>query len=246
MIQPAPKVEPATATPARPKAAPLGIEPAVPSERVTTADVDVAPAVEPAYADPPSERGSIMVAATTIPEEEERGGTTSSGVEELRAMRSVSFEAPAAVVVGPAEKSVMQRLIPRRLRRLDERSVVSYGEVRRYVVVKSDGVVHVFADVVDRSPLYVVPLVGLVPRREDPDRPDYRSHTISPEAQCGGGMLAKNRSKGSLETVLLVDDGGTEAGEVRFQFTFDRDEAGIDASERFIAAVRSSSKGSAG
>lgn len=242
MIDPAPKVGPATATPARPKAAPLGIEPAVPSE---PADVDVAPAVEPAYADPPSERGSMVVAATTM-EEERGGGTTSSGVEELRASCSVSFEAPAAVVVGPAEKSVMQRLIPRRLRRLDERSVVSYGEVRRYVVVRSIGDVHVFADVADRSPLYVVPLAGLVPRREDPDRPDYRSHTISPEAQCGGGMLAKNRSKGSLETVLLVDGGGTEAGGIRFQFTFDRDEAGIDASERFVAAVLSSSKGSAG
>lgn len=247
MIEPAPKVEPATAAPATPKSAPRGIEPAAPSGRVTAADVDAAPAVEPARADPPAERGSIVAATDGTGGGEGGGGTRCcpSGPERLRASGSVAFEAPAAVVVGPAGKNAFQRLIPRRLRRLDDRSVVSYGEVKRHVVVTSDGIVHVYADAVDVSPLYVVPLSGLVPRREDPDDPDYRSHTISPETQQAGGMIAKNRSRGSLETVLLMDGGGgTErgGGDIKFQFAFDRGEAGIDASERFVAAVLSSSK----
>ncbi len=170
------------------------------------------------------------------------------GPEKLRASGLVAFEAPAAVVVGPAEKNVIQRrMIPRRLRRLDGRSVLSYGEVKRHVVVTDDGIVRVYADVSDASPLYVVPLSGLAPRREDPDDPDYRSHTISPEAQQGVGVIAKNRSRGSLETVLLVDGaGGTGGGgDIKFQFAFDRGEAGIDASARSLPAVLSSAPGGA-
>ena len=62
MIEPAPKVEAAKASAARPSAAPDEVaEPAISSMRVS---VDVAPAVEPAFAEPPTtESGSIMEGA---------------------------------------------------------------------------------------------------------------------------------------------------------------------------------------
>ncbi len=256
MIEPAPKVEPATALPARPKSAPRGIEPAVPSDKVTKTDVDAAPTVEPAHADPPSERGSIDSAPI-----DGRDDATSKAMSEPDKLRSshhcgISFESHAAVVIGPAEKSILQRcLFPRRLRNFDDPSVLSYGECKRYVVVTRDGNVHVYADASDRASLYVIPLAGLVPRREDPDRPHYFSHSISPTIQGGGcGIVAKTKSRRSLDTVLLVEGGvssGTTVEEddgdciIRYQFSFDRDEAGINASGRFVDAVLSSSKGNA-
>lgn len=197
MIEPAPKVEPATARPARPASAPRDIDPAMPSGGVTIDDVCVAPRVEPAYADPPTERGSISQHASVAGGEssiDDGGGadgtsSSSSGPEGLCTSKKFGmlYESYAAVVIGPAEKNAMQRLIPRKLRKFDDRSVLSYGECKRYVVVTGSGDIYVYSDVTDRYPLYVVPLAGLYPRREDPRNPHYRSHSISPMIQRGGG-----------------------------------------------------------
>jgi hypothetical protein len=149
----------------------------------------------------------------------------SSGLEVLRASNQITFESSAAVVVGPADKNALQKMIPRMLRKFDDRSVLSYGEVKRYIVVTSDGTIHVYAEATDPTVLYVIPLVGLVPRKEDPLNPYYYSHTISPEP------VANSKSKRSIHTVLLV-----EGSNIKFQFSFDTDLVGNDASERFVAA----------
>ena len=149
----------------------------------------------------------------------------SSGLEVLRASNQIIFESSAAVVVGPADKNALQKMIPRMLRKFDDRSVLSYGEVKRYIVVTSDGTIHVYAEATDPTVLYVIPLVGLVPRKEDPLNPYYYSHTISPEP------VANSKSKRSIHTVLLV-----EGSNIKFQFSFDTDLVGNDASERFVAA----------
>ena len=149
----------------------------------------------------------------------------SSGLEVLRASNQITFESSAAVVVGPADKNALQKMIPRMLRKFDDRSVLSYGEVKRYIAVTSDGTIHVYAEATDPTVLYVIPLVGLVPRKEDPLNPYYYSHTISPEP------VANSKSKRSIHTVLLV-----EGSNIKYQFSFDTDLVGNDASERFVAA----------
>jgi hypothetical protein len=111
-------------------------------------------------------------------------GMMSSGLEVLRASNQIIFESSAAVVVGPADKNALQKMIPRKLRKFDDRSVLSYGEVKRYIAVTSDGTIHVYAEATDPTVLYVIPLVGLVPRKEDPLNPYYYSHTISPEPEA--------------------------------------------------------------
>ncbi len=292
MIEPAPKVEPATAHPARPSSAPRDIDPAPPSGKVTANDVSVAPRVGPAYADPPTERGSILASSSggaAAGRGVEAAGawgrgndvTSSSNSSRNRDGGSTLYESYAAVVVGPAEKNAMQRLLPRRLRTFDDRSVVSYGECKRYVVVSDAGEIRVYSDASDDSPLYVVPLSARMrPRRERPMKPHYRSHAISPMIQQGG-MIARTRSRKSLDTVLLVErsggsGGGGGGGErrnarsrkgcvggvvddkndvddgdddddddddivIKYQFSFDVDEAGDDASSKFVNAVLLSS-----
>jgi hypothetical protein len=151
----------------------------------------------------------------------------SSGLEVLRASNQIIFESSAAVVVGPADKNALQKMIPRMLRKFDDRSVLSYGEVKRYIAVTSDGTIHVYAEATDPTVLYVIPLVGLVPRKEDPLNPYYYSHTISPEPEA----FANSKSKRSIHTVLLV-----KGGNIKFQFSFDTEIVGNDACERFVAA----------
>jgi hypothetical protein len=80
-------------------------------------------------------------------------------------------------------------------------------------------------------------------------------------------MIAKTRSRTSLDTVLLVESGGGGGGRttstrgkggvddeddhdgddddivIRYQFSFDANETGNDASVKFVNAVLSSSKG---
>ena len=225
-IEPAPKVEAAKASAAKPRAAP-DVETAVSSG---TAKVDCAPAVEPGFAEPPTERGSLVqsVAAAATP------NTPSSSdkqcqkldVESMRATNRVIFEAPAAVVVGGVDRNVCEKIFPC----VAERSFISYGEVKRYILIM-DTNIFVYTEATDPSPLYTVPFVNLVTFEEDRSKPDFYSHTISPEANVG--LPFENQSKASLKTLILKDRWGS----IAFQFAFDKNEAGDDAVDKFVAAI---------
>ena len=149
--------------------------------------------------------------------------------EELHMHSKILFEAPAAVIIGQAEKSICQRMIPLLF---DERSFLSYGECKRYILI-TNGTIFVYADITDPSPLYTIELAYLIPKEEDSNNPEFYSHTISPEANTG--LPFQNKSKESLSTVLLK-----KGKAIEFQFAFDKSEAGSDAAEKFITAVMSS------
>jgi len=152
-----------------------------------------------------------------------------SGSEAFRATHNVSFEGPAAVVVGPVEKDLCQRCNPC----FDERAFISFGEVKRHILV-ADRNIFVFLDVMGHSPLYTLTLSDLVPEIEDPNNPDFYSHTISPEANTGFRTMAfAAQSKESLESVLLKN----RKGKIAFQFVFDKSVVGDDVVDRFLAAI---------
>ena len=58
-------------------------------------------------------------------------------VDDLRASAShtILFESEAGVIIGPAEKSLCQRLCPLLF---DERVFLSYGEVKRYILLTKE------------------------------------------------------------------------------------------------------------
>lgn len=225
MIEPAPKVEAAKASAAKPRATPEA-EPVVASDRVRAV---VAPAVEPASADPPTENGSLSAesAAKSTASVPEQGHKLS--VDALRATQRVVFEAPAAVLIGAAERNICDKMLPC----FAERTFLSYGEIKRYILIL-DGNAFVYTEVTDPSPLYTIPLADLLPEREDPKHPDFNSHTISPEANTG--LPFENKSRESLRTVLLRDGNG----KIAFQLAFDEIDAGVDALDKFISVVLSS------
>lgn len=187
MIEAAPKVEAAQASAARPRAAP-DAAPAISSGRVATA---VAPSVEAAVAEPPTERSSLVEegAAATKPATpvEERDQQPMS-VDALRATRPIAFDSPGAVIVGPVERNFCEHFFSC----CTERSFISFGEVKRHVLI-ADGNAFIYTDVNDPSPLYTIPLEDLSPEIEDPSRPNFYSHTISPEANVG--LPFDNQSK---------------------------------------------------
>mmetsp|Transcript_25303 Transcript_25303/g.45589 ORF Transcript_25303/g.45589 Transcript_25303/m.45589 type:complete len:236 (-) Transcript_25303:102-809(-) len=225
MVEPAPKVEAAKASPAK-KASAVKAKPCtVPDDKPI---IPPAPAVGPAFAEPPTERGSLMESAEKSATATAEQSQKKLGVEELRATQRVLFESPAAVIVGPVEKDICQKMIP--CLWFDERSFISFGEVKRHILIVGSNI-FVYVDFTDPSPLYTIPLLDLVPKREDPNNPDFYSHTISPEANTG--LPFANRSKESLETVLLKDRNGN----IAFQLAFDTNEAGIDVLDKFVAAV---------
>lgn len=235
MIDPAPKVEAAKASAAKPRMAP-DVEPATASMH---ADVENAPApvVESAFAEPAADHGPIGGSSTKPAASEAElkqsrniiSADVKMGVEALRATRSVSFEAHAAVIIGPVERNICEKYIPC----YAERVFISYGEAKRHILVVGDNI-FVYVDISDASPLYTIPLIDLVPQREDPDHPSFYSHTISPEANSG--LPFDNRSKESLEIVFLND----KKGRIAFQFAFDKNETGDDIFEKFVAAILSS------
>ncbi|KAL7529609.1 hypothetical protein ACHAWF_003049 [Thalassiosira exigua] len=227
MAEPAPKVEAARASAAKPRVAPE-VSPAVASDHI---NAEVAPTVESAVAAPPTERGSFAKSSAkhidvAVAEQNQLG------VDALRKTKRVLFEAHAAVIVGPVERNTCDRLLPC----FSERSFISYGEVKRYVLLV-DGSILVYTDIMDPKPMYTIQLLELLPEREDPIKPDFYSHTISPEANTG--LPFSNRSKESLGSVLLKDSKGS----IMFQFAFDTNETGSDAPDKFITAVLSSKGG---
>ena len=111
--------------------------------------------------------------------------------------------------------------------------------MKRYILVTSNSTIFVYADVTDPSPLYIIELKGLIPTKEDSNKPDFYSHTISPEANTG--LPFQNKSRESLDSVLLKRREGTK-DKIAFQFAFDKGEAGENASDEFVTAVLNATK----
>lgn len=221
MTEPAPIVEAAKASAAKPRVMPEA-EPAATSERVH--DVEAAPKVKAAVAEPPTERGSFTVENIAAKKSTTLEQCQTIGVSALRGTQQVAFEAPAAVIIGPADRGVCEKIFPC----FAERTFVSYGEVKRYVMIV-DSNIFVYMDSSDKSPpLYIISLDDMDLMKEDSNNPNFYSHTISPEANAG--LPFANKSKESLETFLLLDS----RGNIAFQFAFDKNEANGDVVDKFI------------
>jgi hypothetical protein len=205
--------------------------------------VDGAPMVEPAAADPPIDDGSfvpiptkcsnVTAAATakqnSLREEDDQPTHNSLSINKLRNVHMMTFESLSGVILGPAQKDLCQKLCPC----LGERSYISYGEIQRYILLTDHNLLFVYAESTDPSPLYSIPLIGLIPQIEDVNHRDVNSTTISP------GTEGTNMRMNSLETVLLYD----KNGKIQYQLAFDTTnedggEKGI--AERFVTAILSS------
>lgn len=222
MIQPAPKVDAPRVEAADPQEAPVA-EKALASSIV---EIENAPRVSLVHAKPASDVSLAAEVENTSDKLFQLRIPTM--VESLRDSNKIRFESIAAVISGQAEKNVFQKIFPRLL---DERSYVSFGEVKRYIVVV-DEEIFIFADATDPSPLYTIPLMNLYPMREDSLRPHFRSHTVSPEANTG--LPRANQSRETLDTVLLTN---TKGKNIAFQITFDSLISGEDVVEKFIKSV---------
>mmetsp|Transcript_7528 Transcript_7528/g.11576 ORF Transcript_7528/g.11576 Transcript_7528/m.11576 type:complete len:266 (+) Transcript_7528:24-821(+) len=227
---PAPKVEAATAEAVTPKASPLAEAPVESS--VTNAET-------PANASYISAAPPPDASLTTDAEQDASEGiemkyddSSKPSVEALRATGKILFEGYAAVIIGPVQKNICEKALKCFY---DERSFLSYGEVKRYIVIiKGSNTIFVYADADMPSPMYTIPLEDLELEKEDPQNPHFFSHTISPEA---GEPFSNNKSKASLDTVLLIDGGG----KIAYQLAFDNSEEGGGGGDKtldaFIKAV---------
>mmetsp|Transcript_8262 Transcript_8262/g.12706 ORF Transcript_8262/g.12706 Transcript_8262/m.12706 type:complete len:238 (+) Transcript_8262:176-889(+) len=145
-------------------------------------------------------------------------------VQALRGKTGADFESEVAVLEGAPKKDFLKRFLPLIF---DERDYVSYGEVKRYVLIKGDSC-FIFMDKDGTEPLYAISLADFMPMMEDPKNLDKYSVNISPVTASVG--------KEDLVTVLLKHHDDSQG----FQFTFD---TSIDRSvaKRFLDFCQRSS-----
>jgi len=124
-------------------------------------------------------------------------------------------------------KSFLSRCLPCLY---DERDFKSFGESRRYILIKGTNI-FVYTDESAASPIYAIPTESITPVKEDPRKPHPNSYTISPGVD-------KNFSVDSMSTVLLMD----RTDKLVYQITFDISKDG-EISNRFVAAILKSVKG---
>ena len=120
VIKAAPKVEKAEAQAAKPKEAPIAEAPLESS----TVVADKPSHAGAAYADLPIERGSCMSENVTPFSPQSTKDNSKLSVDELRSCHTIVFESQAAVIIGPADKSICKRILPLLF---DERDFLSYG-----------------------------------------------------------------------------------------------------------------------
>lgn len=232
MIEPAPKVEAARASAAKPQDAPAAA-PAEISERV---QAERPPGVECVVAEPPRDGGSFIRRRDGVVRYDSNnyyGNKNKLSLEELRSAHGgkLPFEASAGVIVGPADKNFFQKLV-KPVRIFNERAFVSYGEIRRYIAMVNANLL-VYAEKSDPTPLYTIPISDLIASKEDPNRPDFYSHTVSPEANVG--LPFSKKTRGCLDTVLLRDS----SMKIVYQIVFDRLETEEGIADIFVNAVDS-------
>ncbi len=235
---PAPKVEAATAEAATPKVAPLA-EAAIASS-ATNAESPAKASYISAAPPPDASLSKDVDQANNADSEgiqKEYNDKSKPSVEALRTTGKILFEGYAAVIIGPVQKNLCERALKCIY---DERSFLSYGEVKRYIVIiKGSNTIFVYADADMPSPMYTIPLDNLQLEKEDTQHPHFFSHTISPEANAGvlGEPFSNNKSKASLDTVLFLDD----RGKIAYQLAFDNSEEGGGGGDKtfdaFVKAV---------
>jgi hypothetical protein len=130
-------------------------------------------------------------------------------VAKLRGGSGADLEFYAGVSRGAPEKMFLRRYLPFIF---DERDFASYGEVKKYVLIKA-GSCFVYGEESDPSPIYAIPLDNVFSVLEDRDKPDKGSITISP-------LPGSNKPPEGMVTVLLKY---RENGKQAYQFTFDTD-----------------------
>lgn len=223
---------------------PLSVEPAT---------ADSVREVEPAIADVSKEGGSIRVdevkevePALTYEEIQESKNENHDGVataaaattkvdaavddfsvENLRTKLNVRFECYAAVLHGASPKTFIQRILPCIF---DERDYVSYGEVKKYVLIV-EGSCFIYKDHTDAHPLYAIDLTKTKPIVDDRIRPDPESATISP-------LPNENLQPVHMKTINLKYISNMKQA---YQFTFDTKNDSTLA-KRFMDAVECGSE----
>ncbi len=232
MIEPAPKVEAARASAAKPHDAPVA-SPAEISERIRA---EKPPGVACVVAEPPPDKGSLIRRHDEVLGNDGNSNIGKKNNLSLEALRSahggtLPFEAPAGIIVGPADKNFFQKLV-KPFRIFNERAFVSFGEIKRYIAVVNTKL-FVYAEKSDPAPLYTIPFSDLIASKEDPNQPDFYSHTVSPETNVG--LPFSNKSKGCLDTVLLRNS----SLKIVYQIIFDRLETEEDIADIFVSAMNS-------
>lgn len=141
--------------------------------------------------------------------------------------QGTDFENEAAVIKGGVKKDFLKKILPFFF---DERDYVSYGEVRRYVLLKGN-CIFIFGDKTDPKPLYVIELQNIRAEIEDVDKPDKFSYSIGPQP-------GSNKPGSHYVTVLLKD---AKSGKQAYQMTFDnRNDKSLI--KRFMDVLRNNAK----
>jgi hypothetical protein len=223
---------------------------APPAPRASASVADKAPDSEPAVADrvqqsPPVQAQPMEPADPCIPYDDpinipltmvrivakdgssvlrpkNSGITTLLSVASLRGQTGATFESYAAILRGAPEKNILKVCLPCIY---DERDFVSFGEVKKYCVIKGS-TCFIFLQDTDLAPLYAIPLDEVYALQEDPNHPDPGSITVSP-------VPGTNKPRATVITIMLKykrDDSQA------YQFTFDTEQ---DASlaKRFMDTV---------
>ena len=112
----------------------------------------------------------------------------------------------------------------------DERDFVSYGEVARFVFVKGN-CIFIYGQDTDPKPLYAILLGSVVAIKEDPNKPDKDSYTVSPRVDT-------NEARKDLVTILLKD---RKTMEQLYQITFDTSKD-KDVAKRFMHVLKVNGK----
>jgi len=194
--------EPATADAVGPSEA-IQVGSALPVEPATTVDcaMDLAP---------PSVQNPTKIDKKSL------------SVSQLREGTGVDLETYAAVIQGAPSKNWLQKWAPIIY---DERDFVTYGEVKKYILIKN-GVCFVYSEATDLFPLYTVALHEFRAVAEDPDKPDKGGVTISP-------LPNTNKPKVTMITILLKNHKGKQA----HQFSFDTERVSPAVPKQFVELV---------
>jgi hypothetical protein len=147
-------------------------------------------------------------------------------VNALRGTTGADFESEAAICRGAPEKNVFKKVLPFLF---DERDFASYGEMKKYCLVKGD-CCFVYNEDSDPKPLYAIPLDDFEATIEDRDCPDIMSITINPEP-------VTNKQRKQYVTVMLKYK--TNRKQAPYQFTFCT-ENDATLAQRFADAVTKS------
>lgn len=215
---------------------------AAPAPKVEAAVADKAENVEPATADTATQSEAVNVGAPAavdpaLPYDDPMRYAPACvsnpklikpdalSVQLLRGEHGADFESYAAVLRGAPAKNFLKQCLPCIF---DERDFATYGEVKKYCLVKG-GSCFIYGYETDNKPLYAIPLEDLYAIIEDPEKPDKGSITISP-------MPNTNKPRKEMVTILLKYKSNSEQA---FQFTFNT-ETDPTLSKRFFDVVQSS------